>query len=75
MYKKLLTCLFILTIFCNSCVKKITAEKEADNIKAAFTDMWDAIENHNIKRYADYIHPDFTQFGETDSVLRVGKSA
>ncbi len=75
MYKKLLTCLFILAILCNSCVKKITAEEEAGHIKAAITDMWDAIEKHDINRYADYIHPDFTQFGETDSVLRVGKSA
>ena len=37
--------------------------------------MWDAIEKEDIIRYATFIHPDFTQFGETDPVLRIGKDA
>jgi len=37
--------------------------------------MWDAIEHKDMERYAGHVHPDFTQFGETDSVLRVGKAA
>jgi ketosteroid isomerase-like protein len=37
--------------------------------------MWDAIEKEDIDRYASYVHPDFTQFGETDSLLRVGINA
>lgn len=48
-------------------------EKEA--VKAALIDMWDAIEKEDLDRYASYIHPDFTQFGETDPVLREGKAA
>ena len=35
--------------------------------------MWDAIEKEDIDRYASYVHPDFTQFGETRSKLDVGK--
>ena len=37
--------------------------------------MWDAIEKEDIDRYASFIHPDFTQFGETDPILSVGKEA
>ena len=52
-----------------------TDSTEEKKIKTALIDMWDAIEKEDIERYASYIHPDFTQFGETDSVLRIGKSA
>ena len=48
-------------------------EKEA--IKATLIDMWDAIEKGDINRYASYIHKDFTQFGENDTILRSGKIA
>lgn len=48
-------------------------QKQEEEIKAALVDMWDAIEKEDIDRYAAYIHPDFTQFGEFDPVLRVGK--
>jgi len=37
--------------------------------------MWNAIEKGDIERYASYIHQDFTQFGEYDSVLRSGKTS
>ena len=49
----------------------ISDQKEA--IKSRLIDMWDAIEKGDIERYATYIHPDFTQFGETDPVLKIGK--
>ncbi|MEA1881319.1 MAG: nuclear transport factor 2 family protein [Candidatus Marinimicrobia bacterium] len=48
---------------------------ESSEVKAALIDMWDAIENEDMERYAGYIHPDFTQFGETDTILREGKEA
>lgn len=51
------------------------AVTETKAIKAVLTNMWDAIEKHDIDRYASYVHPDFTQFGETDSTLLVGKEA
>jgi len=62
-------------ILFTNCAERMQQEKEVENIKATMTDMWDAIEKHDIDRYAKFVHPDFTQFGETDSVLRVGKLA
>ena len=52
-----------------------SVEKQKEEIKASLIDMWDAIEKGDIKRYASYIHEDFTQFGETAKVLREGKAA
>ena len=51
------------------------ASKEQEEIKKTLTAMWKAIELEDMEAYASYIHPDFTQFGETDSILRVGKEA
>lgn len=42
-------------------------------VKATLVAMWDAIEKGDADRYATYVHPNFTQFGETDSLLSVGK--
>jgi len=52
-----------------------TADKESDTkaILESLTAMWDAIEKGDTEAYAAYIHPDFSQFGETDSVLQIGK--
>jgi ketosteroid isomerase-like protein len=55
------------------CRQKVNSDSEELNIRNTMTDMWDAIEKHDIERYAKYVHKDFTQFGETDSILRVGK--
>lgn len=48
-------------------------EEEKILIKQTLTEMWDAIEKEDLERYASFIHPDFTQFGEYDSVLQIGK--
>lgn len=50
-------------------------KQEKERIKSTLVDMWDAIEKGDIDRYASYIHKDFTQFGEYDSILRSGKDA
>jgi ketosteroid isomerase-like protein len=56
--------------------KKETPQKNQEElIKQVLINMWDAIEKEDMERYASFIHPEFTQFGETDSVLRVGKEA
>ncbi len=44
-------------------------------LKTTLINMWDAIENEDIELYASYIHPDFTQFGESDPKLKVGREA
>ena len=49
--------------------------KEVLEIKASLMNMWEAIEKEDMELYASYIHPDYTQFGESDSILRIGKTA
>lgn len=49
--------------------------KEEEKVKETLVNMWNAIENEDIDLYASYIHPEFTQFGEMDPKLRVGKEA
>ncbi len=42
-------------------------------IKETLVAMWDAIERGDVERYASYLHPDFTSFGESDVYLAIGK--
>ena len=50
-------------------------ELQKEEIKTTLTKMWKAIEDEDINAYQQYVHPEFTQFGEYDSTLRVGKEA
>ena len=74
---KLLILLFAFTLLSSgsSSEDRSTASlaTEEESIKATMVAMWDAIEKGDADRYATYIHPDFTQFLEKDSVLGVGK--
>lgn len=65
---------FILFSILFSCQTK-NIEQEKEEIKTALNNMWKAIEDEDMEAYAQYVHPDFTQFGEYDSTLRVGKEA
>lgn len=72
----LLKSLLLLLVISTSCEKdQPNVKKDQESIKQTLTSMWMAIENGDIDSYATYIHPDFTQFGETDPVLRIGKEA
>ena len=51
-----------------------TANDVAD-IPAALVSMWDAIEKGDVDRYATFVHPDFTSFGENDTYITEGKAA
>ncbi len=57
----------------NSIQKEINLEDQKEEIKNTLIQMWNAIENEDLELYASHIHPDFTQFGETDSILSIGK--
>ena len=75
-----LSIVILLAIHFISCSKEvqdqnIDLKKEKEIIESTLIDMWDAIEKADIERYASYVHEDFTQFGEYDSVLRSGKIA
>ena len=60
---------------CSSPNREESTQRDKEEIKSTLLQMWDAIEQEDINRYASYIHPDFTQFGENDSTLRSGKEA
>ncbi|MGB5553506.1 MAG: nuclear transport factor 2 family protein [Flavobacteriaceae bacterium] len=62
--------IFIMALACNS---NTSLKDDEIAIKNTLIDMWDAIETEDVDRYASYIHDDFTQFGETDPTLNVGK--
>ena len=47
--------------------------KLEEEVKTTLINMWDAIEKEDIERYASYIHKDFTQFGENDPKLKIGR--
>jgi len=49
------------------------SDTEAEEIKATLVDMWAAIEEGDVERYAGYLHPDITVFGENDVYLAEGK--
>jgi ketosteroid isomerase-like protein len=48
-------------------------EKDKDAVKATLISMWDALGKGELDRYAAYIHPDFTSFGENDTYLNSGR--
>jgi len=60
---------------CEVSKEDISIEEQKEEVKSVLVAMWKAIEDEDIVGYAKYVHPDFTQFGEYDSVLREGKEA
>ncbi|SOE21618.1 protein of unknown function [Spirosomataceae bacterium TFI 002] len=71
-----LACLSLLLLqSCKSKPQNGQDLNQEEEIKSTITQMWDAIEQEDMEKYGTFIHPDFTQFGETDPVLRVGKQA
>lgn len=73
---KNLTPAFLL-VFCLTAnavfAQKTTSEKMENEVKATLVSMWDAIEKEDMERYASFLHPDFTSFGETNTYLSEGK--
>jgi ketosteroid isomerase-like protein len=49
--------------------------KDVTDIKATLVAMWDAVEKGDVDRYATYVHPAFTSFGENDTYITEGKEA
>jgi len=47
---------------------------DSELIKNTLTSMWAALEKGDIDKYAEYVHPDYTVFGEGDVYLAEGKS-
>jgi ketosteroid isomerase-like protein len=69
--------LLLLAVFTVGASRLAASSREqgdAEEIKAAMVAMWAAIEAGDVERYASYVHPDFTQFGENDPYLAAGKA-
>ncbi len=49
------------------------SSNDAGEVRSTLVAMWDAIEAGDVERYASFVHPSFTQFGETDTYLASGK--
>jgi len=68
---------FLLLLICVLAVPRqaspATTNSEKDAVIQTLNAMWDALEHGDIERYASYIHPDFTSFGEEDTYLNSGK--
>jgi ketosteroid isomerase-like protein len=65
--------ILLLLIFLNGCNSNTSSIDDEKAVKDTLIAMWDAIEKEDIERYANYVHDDFTQFGETDPTLNIGK--
>ena len=70
---RILLSLLILTFSSSSVFAGSAPSKDAEEVKATLVAMWDAIEKGDLDRYAGYVHPDFTTFGENDVYLASGK--
>ncbi len=64
---------FVILLFVAACAQPPAASEE-EAVKATLVAMWDAIEKGDVDRYATYVHPDFSQFGENDSLISLGKA-
>lgn len=51
----------------------LAAQDPEQEIITTLESMWTAIEEGNLEAYARHIHPDFTQFGESDVYLAAGR--
>jgi len=71
--KKIALVLAGLVVFVSQLSAQSSSSKDEEAIKATLVAMWDAIEKGDLERYASYVHPDFTSFGENDVYLASGK--
>ena len=61
-------------VFAAFSVAPVTAQEWSEDQQAVIQtliDMWAAIEEGDVDRYATYIHPDFTAFGEGVALFEV----
>ncbi|MEP3889070.1 MAG: nuclear transport factor 2 family protein [Hellea sp.] len=64
---------FILALGTSALAHK-TPSSDAETIKANITAMWAAVEAGDVDGYIDYIHPNYSLFGESDLYLQSGKA-
>lgn len=47
--------------------------RDAEDVKSTLVQLWSAVQARDLPAYAALVHPDFTQFGESDTYLASGK--
>lgn len=68
-------CSLIVLALTALCVAPAAAQQAAEReIIETLEAMWAAIEDGDVERYASFVHPDFSQFGENDTYLAEGKA-
>ena len=72
---RLLSAVALLAVPARAAHAQSAAVRDVEAVKATLVQMWDAIESGDSARYAAFVHPDFTQFGENDAYLSEGKTA
>lgn len=69
---------YILSLFISMFILAAPAaanpQKDAQDIQSAIVSMWAAVERGNLEGYLEYVHPDYTLFGENDIYLQSGKA-
>lgn len=72
--KKILSYSIVLSLLIIIPSAQTIAQKDTEEqIKTILTEMWAAIENKDIEKYAQYLHQDYTSFGEYDHFLNEGR--
>ena len=64
---------FLALVFLSSGAASLAAAVPEEEVKATLRAMWDALEKGDLAGYAEYVHPDFSSFGENDVYLAEGR--
>ena len=70
---KIFSCLVLFALATPALPAQSVPAGDEEEIKATLVAMWQAIEEGDLDRYASFVHPDFTSFGENEVYLASGK--
>jgi ketosteroid isomerase-like protein len=73
-FLRLFACGFAVALQAANAQATTASDRDVEEVKATMVQMWLAIENGDVEKYASFVHPDFTQFGENDTYLAEGKT-
>ena len=71
---RMFVCSLIVALQATGAQTTTANDRDVEEVKATMVQMWLAIENGDVEKYASFVHPDFTQFGENDTYLAEGKA-
>ncbi len=68
-----LTLFAVATLAIATPVAATAQAREIEEVKSTLRAMWAAVERGDSAEYAQFVHPEFTQFGENDVYLASGR--